>query len=46
MAIFYLSRRTLSPLQFALWGLFALLVPILEPFIVFLARPFGGSPHS
>ena len=45
MAILYLSRRTLSPLQFALWGLFALLVPILGPFIVFLAQPFGGSPH-
>jgi hypothetical protein len=45
MAIIYLSRRFLSPLQFALWGLFSLVVPILGPFIVFLARPCGRSSH-
>lgn len=45
MAIIYLSRRFLSPLQFAFWGLFALVVPILGPFIVFLAEPGGRSPR-
>jgi hypothetical protein len=44
LAIVYLSRRFLSPTQFALWGLFALVVPILGPFIVFLMRPCGKSP--
>jgi len=45
MAIIYLSRRFLSPLHFAFWGLFALVIPILGPFIVFLAEPGGRSPR-
>ena len=45
MAIFYLSRRPLSRLQFALWGFFALFVPILGPFIIFLAQPSRRSPR-
>lgn len=39
LAIIYLSRRTLTPLQFAAWALVALFVPILGPFIVFAAHP-------
>lgn len=46
LAIFYLSRRRLSPLQFAAWAIFALIVPLLGPFIVFLVRPEGKSAPS
>jgi len=39
LALLYLRRRSLSRLQFAAWGLFALLVPLLGPFLVILLRP-------
>ena len=38
-AIFYLRRRPLSWLAFLGWGLLAVLVPILGPFVVIAARP-------
>jgi hypothetical protein len=46
LAILYLSRRPLTPIQFAGWGLLALIIPVLGPFIVFLARPGGKPPRS
>jgi len=38
-AIFYLRRRPLSWLAFLGWGLLAVLVPILGPFLVIAAHP-------
>lgn len=46
MALFYLRRRPLTWFQFAVWGLFALLVPALGPFLVILARPGQTRPRS
>jgi len=43
LAIFYLRDRHLSFWEYTLWGLFALLFPVLGPFLVILARP-GVSP--
>jgi hypothetical protein len=39
LAMLYLRRRPLTRIQFAAWGLFALLIPALGPFLVILARP-------
>jgi hypothetical protein len=39
LAFVYLRRRPLTWVQFAAWGLFALLIPALGPFLVILARP-------
>lgn len=40
-AMFYLRRRSLTLVQFAAWGLLALLVPALGPFLVIVSRPAG-----
>ncbi|HTX92860.1 MAG TPA: hypothetical protein VMC09_16740 [Anaerolineales bacterium] len=42
LAMLYLRRRPLTLGQFAAWGLFALFVPVLGPFLTILSRP--GSP--
>lgn len=42
LAMFYLHRRSLMPRQFLFWGLLALLVPLLGPFLVIASRP--GKP--
>ena len=39
LAIFYLRDRNLKFGEYALWGLFALLIPALGPFIVILSQP-------
>jgi hypothetical protein len=39
LAIFYLRRRPISWLAFLGWGLLAVLVPIIGPFVVIAARP-------
>jgi hypothetical protein len=44
LSVFYLRRRPLTFVQFAGWGLFALLVPALGPFLAILSRP-GGPRH-
>jgi len=41
LAMLYLRRRPLTLGQFAVWGLFAMLVPALGPFLVILCRPAG-----
>jgi hypothetical protein len=46
LAMLYLSRRPLTPVQMAAWGLFALLVPALGPFLVILARPGKSRPRA
>jgi hypothetical protein len=43
MALLYLRTRVLSFTEFVGWGLLALLVPFLGPFLVILARP--GEKH-
>jgi hypothetical protein len=39
MAIFYLRRRPLTPGMFTFWGLFALVIPALGPFLVISLHP-------
>lgn len=46
LALLYLRRRPLTRLQFTAWGLFALLVPLLGPFLVILLRPGATQPRS
>ena len=41
LAMFDLRRRSLTLVQFAAWGLLALLVPALGPFLVIVSRPAG-----
>ncbi|MBM3143970.1 MAG: hypothetical protein FJ010_03160 [Chloroflexi bacterium] len=42
LAAIYLRRRALSPISYTAWGLFALILPIIGPFLVIWLRP-GGS---
>lgn len=44
LAVFYLRRRNLSYPFYLGLGLFILLVPLLGPFLVILARP--GDPYT
>ena len=39
LAVFYLRRRPLPWLAFLAWGLLAVLVPVLGPFLVVACRP-------
>jgi len=39
LAAFYLRRRNLPPLAYAAWGLLAILIPIVGPFVVIWIRP-------
>ena len=41
LAMAFLRHRPLTFSQYAAWGLFALLVPALGPFLVILSRPGG-----
>ncbi len=43
LAMLYLRRRRLSLGAYLFWGLFALSIPALGPFLVILTRP--GGPH-
>ena len=43
LAMLYLRRRNLRLGAYLFWGLFALSIPALGPFLVILSRP--GSPH-
>ncbi len=43
LAAFYLRRRELSWWAYLAWGLVALLIPILGPFLVIASRP--GRPR-
>ena len=46
LAILYLSQRSLTRMQIAAWGLLALLIPVLGPFLVILARPGAPRPRA
>ena len=39
LAMFYLRRQPLTFSRYTLWGLFALFLPALGPFLVILLRP-------
>jgi len=39
LAAFYLRRRELSPIAYTAWGLFALILPVIGPFLVIWLRP-------
>ena len=41
LAMFDLRHRYLTLVQFTAWGLLALLVPALGPFLVIVSRPAG-----
>ena len=45
LAMLYLRRRKLSLGQFIAWGLFALFVPALGPFLLLLTRPGEAAPR-
>jgi hypothetical protein len=42
VAVLYLRQRKLSTLAYVLWGVFALLLPVVGPYLVIAARP--GEP--
>jgi hypothetical protein len=44
LAVLYLRRREMSTLAYVLWGVFALVVPVVGPFVVIASRP--GKPPS
>ncbi len=39
LALFYMRHRRLTRVEFAFWGMLALLVPVFGPFFVIAARP-------
>jgi hypothetical protein len=39
LAIFFLRERRLSWLEYCGWGLLAVMIPLLGPFLVILSRP-------
>ena len=39
LAAFYLRQRGLAPLEYAFWGLCAILIPIIGPFFVIWIKP-------
>jgi hypothetical protein len=43
IAAFFLRRRGLSPLAYASWGMLALLLPLVGPFLVIWIHP-GQRP--
>jgi len=45
LAMLYLRRRSLSLGRFIAWGLLALFVPALGPFLVLLYKPGHPSSH-
>lgn len=46
LAILYLRRRPLSSMAFLGWGLLAVLVPIIGPFVVIASRPGSSRRRS
>ena len=42
VAILYLRQRKLSTMAYVLWGLLAVVVPVLGPYLVITSRP--GEP--
>ena len=44
LAVFYLRRRRLSFMAYSMWGLLAIALPVLGPFLVIALRP--GTPRG
>ncbi len=44
IAILYLRKRKLSTLAYVLWGVLAVLLPVIGPYVVIASRP--GKPAS
>ena len=44
LALVYLRQRRLSTSEYLLWGLLAVMVPLLGPFLVIWSRPGQRSP--
>jgi hypothetical protein len=42
LAAFYLRRRQMSWFEYLFWGLLAVLIPIIGPFLVIISKP-GNS---
>lgn len=42
IAVLYLRRRKLSKAAYVLWGILALILPVIGPYIVIASRP--GEP--
>jgi len=42
VAVLYLRQRKLSTMAYLLWGLLALMLPVIGPYLVITARP--GEP--
>lgn len=43
LCMFYLSRRSLSWVEYLAWGVFATIIPVFGPFLVIALRP--GLPR-
>ena len=39
VATFFLRQRRLAPLEYAFWGLAAILLPVVGPFLVIWIKP-------
>jgi hypothetical protein len=46
LAIFYLRKRRLTWWKFFGWGLLALMLPLVGPFIVIFIRPGKRNRHT
>lgn len=44
LALVYLRQRRLSPSSYCIWGMLAVLVPVLGPFLVIANRPGAWNP--
>jgi hypothetical protein len=45
LAVFYLRKRHMPWFEYLIWGLLALLIPILGPFLVIVSKP-GKSRYK
>ena len=48
IAVLYLRQRKLSTLAYVLWGIFALLLPVIGPYLAIASQPGepGGTDRS
>ena len=46
IAVLYLRQRKLSTLAYVLWGLLALILPVVGPYLVIASRPGEPAGHN
>jgi hypothetical protein len=46
LAVFYLRRRALPGISYLLWGLLAITLPIIGPYLVIAIRPGEPLPNK